>query len=150
MVRGSSPQSWRASYLCSPSPSMGGLTPALSVAPRKIGAADAAAAVTTKLRRVIFIVERFSVGGVILPVWGGHSCPPPLTLILTLKSPAVLNQSQNQKRRTRVSAPHWAVPTWWGKLETTPYISPFISAPPLPLQPPGWDRQIAARSPSSL
>ena len=33
--------------------------------------------------------------------WGGHSCPPPLKLGLILKS-----QSQSQRRRTRVSAPH--------------------------------------------
>src|SRR5882724_4190616 len=55
MERGSSPQSWRASYLCSPVPRMGAWLPALSVAPRKTGAAAAAPAVTRKLRRVTFM-----------------------------------------------------------------------------------------------
>src|SRR5208282_3398952 len=56
MVRGSSPQSWMASYRWSPCPRMGGLAPALSVARRKAGADAAAAAVTRKLRRVTCMV----------------------------------------------------------------------------------------------
>jgi len=47
-------------------------------------------------------------------VWGGHSCPPPLTLVLghrllrVSNSFAEVKQMQNpsQKRRTGVSAPH--------------------------------------------
>src|SRR6266849_7977860 len=60
-------------------------------------------------------------------VWGGHSCPPPLRLILLLSSSFLdwlalrpsdametkcwvrwtsQNQEQHQQRRTRVSAPH--------------------------------------------
>ena len=46
-------------------------------------------------------------------MWSGHSCPPPLTLVLQLileieinSKSAPQDQLQDQKRRTRVSAPH--------------------------------------------
>jgi hypothetical protein len=60
-----------------------------------------------------------------MQVWGGHSCPPPLTLILVMQnkfetfilviqsqfetlatSNNIANKKQLQKRRTAVSAPH--------------------------------------------
>jgi hypothetical protein len=48
------------------------------------------------------------------PVWLGHSCPRPLTLMLKLGQPLPLilklpvwqSEHQGQKRRTRVSDPH--------------------------------------------
>jgi hypothetical protein len=39
------------------------------------------------------------------PVWGGHTCPPPLKLRLQLLW-TLKYENQSQKRRTVVSAPH--------------------------------------------
>jgi hypothetical protein len=52
-----------------------------------------------------------AVGGAKL-VWGGHSCPPQLRLLLKLGCGAqqCQNQPQLQRRRTRVSVPH--EPKW--------------------------------------
>jgi hypothetical protein len=45
-----------------------------------------------------------------MTVWGGHSCPPPLRLLLlslgNVRNAAWQIKKTSQKRRTRVSVPH--------------------------------------------